>query len=60
MTQKSTKIILEEIYSKAPKKNHATNKTDFYQIDDIWSFYMLHLKDCGPENTEGRDIFVSN
>ena len=35
MTQKNIKIFINEIYSKPPKKNHATNKTDVYHIDDI-------------------------
>ena len=36
MTQKYIKIIINEIYSKPPKKNYITNKTDVYYIDDIW------------------------
>ena len=28
MTQKNIKIFINEIYSKGPKKNYATNKTD--------------------------------
>ena len=53
MTQKSIKILINEIYSKPPKKNHPTNKTDVYQIDDIWSLDILDLKDYGPENNRG-------
>ena len=37
MTQKNIKIFINEIYSKPPRKNYATNKTDVYHIDDIWS-----------------------
>ena len=50
MTQKNIKIFINEIYSKPPKKNYATNKTDVYYIDDIWSLDILDLKDYGSEN----------
>ena len=53
MTQKNIKIFIKEIYSKPPKKNYATNKTDVYHIDDIWSLDILDLKDYGPENIRG-------
>ena len=50
MTRKTIKIFIVEIYSKPPKKNYHTNKTDVYLIDGIWSLYILHLKDNGPKN----------
>ena len=50
MTQKTTKTFLNEIYSKPPKKNYATNKTEVHHIDDIWSLDILDLKDYGFEN----------
>ena len=50
MTQKSIKRIINGKYSKPPKKNYATKKTDVYHIDDIWSSNILDLKGCGPEN----------
>ena len=50
MTQKNIKSFINEIYSKPPKKNYATNKTDVYHIDDTWSLDILDLKDYGPEN----------
>ena len=50
MTQKNIKIFINEIYSKPPKRNYNTNKTDVYHIDDIWSLDILDLKDYGPEN----------
>ena len=53
MTQKNIKIFINEIYSKGPKKNYATNKTNVYHIDDIWSLDILDLKDYGPENNRG-------
>ena len=52
MTQKNIKIFINEIYSKPPKKNYATNKTDVYHIDDIWSLDILDLKDYGSENNK--------
>ena len=60
MTQKNIKIFINEINSKAPKKYYATNKTDVYFIDDIWSLDILDLKDYGPENNRGyRYVLVT-
>ena len=60
MTQKNIKIFINEIYSKPPKKNYATNKTDVYHIDDTWSLDFLDLKDYGPENNRGyRYVLVT-
>ena len=53
MTQKNIKFFINEIYSKQPKKYYATNKTDVYHIDDIWSLDILDLKDYSPENNKG-------
>ena len=53
MTQKNFKIFINEIYSKPPKKYYATNKTNVYYIDDIWSLDILDLKDYGSENNRG-------
>ena len=53
MTQKNIKIFINEIYSKPPKKNYITNKTDVYHIDDIWSLDILDLTDYGQENNRG-------
>ena len=54
MTQKNIKIFINEIYSRGPKKNYATNKTDVYHIDDIWSLDILDLKDYGPGNNRNH------
>ena len=60
MTQKNIKIFINEIYSKLPKKNYATKKTDVYHIDDIWSLDILDLKDYGLENNRGyRYVLVT-
>ena len=53
MSQKHNKIFKNEIYSKPPKKNYVTNKTNVYHIDDIWSLDILDLIDYGPENNRG-------
>ena len=60
MTQKNLKIFINEIYSKPPKKYYATNKTNVYYIDDIWSLDIIDLKDYGRENNRGyRYVLVA-
>ena len=60
MTQKNIKLFINEIFSKRPKKNYVTNKTNLYHIDDIWSLDILDLKDYGPENNRGyRYVLVT-
>ena len=58
MTQKSNKIFLKEVYSKSPKKNYPTNKTDVHHIDDIWSLDILDLQDDGLENNRSNRYFL--
>ena len=53
MNQKTIEIFINEIYSKPPKNNYATKKTDVYFIDDIWILEILDPKDYGPENERG-------
>ena len=38
---------------KTSKRNYATNKTDVYHIDDIWSLDLLDLEDYGSKNNRG-------
>ena len=52
-TQKTVKVFIDEVYSKPPKKSNPTNKTDAYNIHDIWFLDILELKDYGPENNRG-------
>ena len=60
MSQKNIKILINEIYSKSPKKYYPTNKTDVYHFDDTWSLDILDLKDYGPENNRGyRYVLVT-
>ena len=53
MNQKNIKIFINEIYSKPPKRNFVTNKSDVYHIDDIWTLDTLDLTDYGPKNNRG-------
>ena len=53
MNQENIKIFINEIYSKPPKRNYATNKTNVYHIADIWSLDILDLKDYGSESKRG-------
>ena len=60
MTQKNIKIFINETYSRGPKKNYDTNKTNVYYIDNIWSLDILDLKDYGIENNRGyRYVLVT-
>ena len=34
MTRKNIKIFINEIYSKGPRKNYPTNKTEVHHVDD--------------------------
>ena len=52
MSQKNIRIFINEIFSKGPKKNYATNKTDVHHVNDTWSLDILDLKDYGPENNK--------
>ena len=54
------KIFINEIYSKPPKKNYFTNKTDVYHIDDIWSLDILDLEDYGSEKNRGCRYVLVN
>ena len=53
MSRKNIEKFINEIYSKPPKKNYPTNKTDVYHIDDIWFLDILDLKDYCPKNNRG-------
>ena len=54
-----TKIFIDEIYSKPPKKNYPTNKTIIKSIDETWSSDLLDMNDYGIKNNKGyRYILV--
>ena len=53
MTQRSIKFFLDEIYSRRPKNNYSTTKTDVYHVDYIWSLDIKDRKHYGPEKNRG-------
>ena len=54
-----TKIFIDEIYSKAPKKNYPTNKIVYNHIDEIWSVDLADMIDYKISNNKGyRYIFI--
>ena len=54
-----TKIFIDEIYSKAPKKNYATNKITYNYIDEIWSIDLADFSDYKISNNKVyRYIFI--
>ena len=53
-----TKIFIDEIYSKPPKKNYPTNKIVYNHIDEIWSIDLADMVDYKVSNNKGfRYIF---
>ena len=54
-----TKIFVDEIYSKAPKKIYPTNKIVYNSIDEIWSIDLADFSDYKTSNNKGfRYIFI--
>ena len=47
MKKDLTKIFIDEIYSKPPRRNYPTNKTIFKSSDDAWSSDLLDMTDYG-------------
>ena len=59
MKKDLTKIFIEEIYSKYPKKTFETNKIIYNSIDEIWSFGLADMNDNKNSNNRGyRYIFI--
>ena len=53
------KIFVDEIYSKAPKRNYPTNKITYNSIDEIWSIDLADFSDYKTSNNKGfRYIFI--
>ena len=53
------KIFIDEIYSKAPKKNYHTNKIVYNHVDEIWSIDLADMIDYKTSNNKGfRYIFI--
>ena len=54
-----TKTFIDEIYSKAPKKNYETNKIIYNHSDEIWSIDLADMIDYKISNNKGyRYIFI--
>ena len=54
-----TKKFIDEIYSKALKRNHPTNKLVYNHIDEIWSIDLADFSDYKLSNNKRfRYIFV--
>ena len=50
---------VDEIHSKAPKKNYPTNKIVYNHIDEIWSIDLADMTDYKTSNNKGyRYIFI--
>ena len=59
MKRELTKICIDEIYSKAPKKNYETNKIIYNNLDEIWSIDLADMIDYKISNNKGyRYIFI--
>ena len=59
MNRDLIKIFVDEIYSKAPKKNYPTNKIKHNHIDEIWSIDLADMIDYKISNSKGyRYIFI--
>ena len=54
-----TKIFIDEIYSKTPRKNYPTNKRVYNYVDEIWSIDLADFSDYKTSNNKGfRNIFI--
>ena len=59
MKKDLTKMFIDEIYSKPPKKNFPTNKIIYNNVDEIWSIDLADMIDYKISNNKGfRYIFV--
>ena len=59
MKKDLTKIFIDEIYSKPPRRNYPTNKMVYNHIDEIWSIDLADFSDYKTSNNKGfRYIFI--
>ena len=59
MKKDLTKIFIDEIYSKPPRRNFPTNKMIYNHIDEIWSIHLSDMIDYKISNNKGfRYIFI--
>ena len=47
-----TKIFIDEIFSKPPRKNYPTNKIVYNHIDEIWSIDLANFSDYKTSNNK--------
>ena len=53
MKKDLTRIFIDEIFSKPPKKTYPTNKIMIKSFDDTWSSDLLDTNDYGIRNNKG-------
>ena len=59
MKKDLTRILIDEIYSKQPKKNYPTNKIVYNHIDEISSIDLADMIDYKTSNNKNyRYIFI--
>ena len=59
MKKDLTIIIIDEIYSKQPRRHYPTNKIVYNHVDEIWSIDLADFSDYKTSNNKGfRYIFV--
>ena len=59
MKRDLTKIFIDEIFSKPPRRNYTTNKIVYNHIDEIWSVDLADMIDYKISNNKGyRYIFI--
>ena len=59
MKKDLTKIFINDIYSKAPRKNYGTNTIKDNHIDEPWSIDLADMIDYKISNIKGlRYIFI--
>ena len=46
------KFLIDEIYSKPPKKNYPTNKIIYNHFDEIWSIDLADMVDYKISNNK--------
>ena len=58
MKKDRTKVFIDEIYSKALKKNYRTNKVIYNHKDEIWSIDLPDMIDYKTSNFKGFRYIV--
>ena len=53
MKKDLTKIFVDEIYSKPPRRNYPTNKLIYNDLDEIWSIDLADMVDYKTSNNKG-------